>query len=171
MKAKTIKKSCGSGILAEDAPTKYKLVETLWSLIPAFTRWSESQMNEEQLTPQRHRLLILLAENGPMKMADLKDELGVTATNITALVDALESDGFVLREAHATDRRITLIKLSAKANAILAPRCTEFKDKVCSLFADFSAKDQEDFLKLLLKMRSALITKKVISESDLAKSN
>ncbi len=84
---------------------RQRLVELLWSFAPAFQRWSESQLEEKKLSSQRLRILGSLYDRGPRIMSDLKKELGVTATNITALVDALEEDGLVVRRAHPKDRR------------------------------------------------------------------
>src|ERR1700740_3345061 len=79
---------------------RHRLVELLWSFAPAYQRWSESLMLDKGLSPQRLRILTSLYERGPRIMCELKDELGVTATNITALVDTLEEDGLVIRKPH-----------------------------------------------------------------------
>lgn len=152
---------------AKSVPLKHKLLLLFWSLGPAFMRWADSHQLADGLTPQRMRLSEILFDNGPTKMCDLRDELGVTATNITALVDALEKDGIVERSTHPTDRRITLIKLTAKAYKTISFGCTEFKDKVSELFSDFSASEQEQLFKLLKKMRDGLVKRDVLEKSDL----
>ncbi|MGZ3652557.1 MAG: MarR family winged helix-turn-helix transcriptional regulator [Bdellovibrionota bacterium] len=167
MNGKKLKKTCGSDLESKEVPLKHKLVLLFWTLGPAFTRWAESHHAQQGLTPQRMRLSELLFDNGPTKMCDLRDALGVTATNITALVDALEKDGIVERVAHATDRRVTLIKLTPKAHKTIQFGCTQFKDKVSGLFDDFSAGEQEQFFKLLKKMRHALVEREVLEISDL----
>ncbi len=59
-------------------------------------------MRRNGQTPQRLRLMAFLFKNGPVKMGDLRNELGVTATGITALVDPLEKEGMVTRKPHKT---------------------------------------------------------------------
>src|SRR5271154_6420208 len=86
------------------ASPRLRLVELLWSFAPAFQRWSESLMIDKRLSPQRLRILGSLHDRGPRIMSDLKEELGVTATNITALIDSLEKDGLVVRREHPMDR-------------------------------------------------------------------
>lgn len=158
------KKSCSLG---PDAPLKHRLLDLFWTLGPAFTRWTEQQQKDDGLSPQRLRITELLYENGPTKMADLRDALGVTATNITALVDALEEDGMVEREPHPTDRRVTLIKLTQKAHKTISFGCTEFKDKAAEAFADLSASEQEQLYKLLLKLKGTLIENEVMEKCTL----
>lgn len=148
-------------------PVKRQLIKLLWIVSPAFTRWADSHINENGLTPQRVRVLVPLLENGPMMMSALKDEMGVSATNITALVDALEKDKMVTRKRHATDRRITLIAITPKAEKIMTENCDSFFDRVGALFSDFSNARQEQFVALLWAMREALIARNVLEERDL----
>lgn len=119
-------------------------------------------MHMKGLTPQRIRLMLPLKENGPMKMSALRDELGVTATSITALVDALEKDGMVRRRAHKTDRRATMIQLTPKAEKSLEENCSQFKDQVSAIFTGFSPKEQKDLRGLLERMREKLVEKDIL---------
>lgn len=158
-------------VLTDDAlPDKRRLAQAFWRLGPAFTRWTESLMTEAGLTPQRVRLMSLLLEHGPTMMRDLRDALGVTATNITALVDALEKDGMVERTPHPADRRATLVALTPAAVARIRENCPAFQDRVAELFDDFSEAERDQFLALLEKMRTSLVARGVLQEhSELAK--
>lgn len=89
-------------------------------------------------------------------MSELKEELGVTATNITALIDALEEDGLVMRKAHPTDRRATVIEVSPKAKCEVALGCTAYKDRVAELFSDLSESECREFTKTLEKLWTRL---------------
>jgi DNA-binding MarR family transcriptional regulator len=147
-----------------DAPVKHQIAHLFWLLAPAFTRWAESQMPHKELTSQRVRLMLPLLENGPMAMSALRDELGVSATNITALVDALEKDGMVKRRPHKTDRRSTLIEITAKAEKKLNENCSQFTNQVSEIFSCFSATEQKQFKNLLDQMRQALIKEHILKE-------
>lgn len=148
------------------APVRHRLAELFWTLSPGFTRWAESLMDKQGITPQRMRLMALLIEHGPMKMGKIRDELGTTATNVTALVDALEREKMVARKRHPTDRRTILIELTPKAEKQIEENCPVFKDKVSALFGVFSKSEQEQLCKLLLKMREELVRKKILKDSD-----
>jgi DNA-binding MarR family transcriptional regulator len=147
-----------------DIAVRHQLIKLFWALGPAFTRWAESHMHEQGLTAQRMRLMGLLLENGDMMMSKLRDELGVTATNVTALVDALEKDGMVVRKNHPSDRRATMISITPGIEKQLRENCAEFKDKVAEIFSDFSGKEQEQFLHLLQHMREALVKRNFLVE-------
>jgi len=151
----------------KEHPTTYKLSKLFWVIGPAFTRWAESHMHAKWLTPQRIRILKPLIENGPMMMSALRDDLGVSATNITALVDALEKDKMVMRKPHATDRRATLIAITPKAEKIMVENYDEFCARVGELFSGLTKAKEEQLLSLLMEVRAALIKRKVLEECDL----
>jgi DNA-binding MarR family transcriptional regulator len=127
-------------------------------------------MKLKGLTAQRLRLLLLLLEKGPMMMSGLRHELGVTATNITILVDALEREHLVSRQPHPSDRRATMIELTAKAEKCLTENCTEFKESVSTLFTNFSHADQKQFLSYLEKVRDELIRQGFLDPASLCES-
>lgn len=49
----------------------------------------------------------------------LATALGVSARNVTGLVDGLVGSGHVSREPHPTDRRATLVTPTAKGEAVI----------------------------------------------------
>lgn len=146
---------------------KHKLTKLFWVIGPAFTRWAESHMHEKGLTPQRVRIMIPLIENGPMMMSELRDELGVSASNITALVDALEKDKMVTRKSHTSDRRATMIAITPKAEKLMTENCSIFRERVAELFSGLTKTKEEQLLKLLLEVREALIERNVLEDCDL----
>lgn len=66
------------------------------------------------LTESRTRVVWHLLQAGPSTQRAIADALGVSARNVTGLVDALVETGFVRREPHPTDRRATLVHLTDK---------------------------------------------------------
>lgn len=72
------------------------------------------------LTVSRTKLLWVLGQQGPLTQRALAEALGVSARNVTGLVDALVSTGFVTREPHPTDRRAALVSFTEHGAAVLA---------------------------------------------------
>ncbi|MGW4930264.1 MarR family winged helix-turn-helix transcriptional regulator [Agromyces sp. NPDC004153] len=84
------------------------------------------------LTPARVRVLWELSHAGPMTQQALATRLEVSARNITGLVDALEAGGHVARSPHPTDRRATIVSLTAQARR----RMREMQREHAELTAD-----------------------------------
>ncbi len=74
------------------------------------------------LSQQQWVVLAAIARGGPegLPLSALGRNLLVTKANITGMVDRLERDGYVAREAHPTDRRITRARLTPKGRRFLA---------------------------------------------------
>lgn len=130
------------------------LVETSARFAQAFIRWLAD--TSEGLTYPRIRMLEVLHCQGPAKMKDLADNLGLTARNLTTLADGLEADGLVCRTAHPSDRRSTLIELTASgmaaAECTLAPRLSE----ISGLFDELSATQRSQLQRSLSTLVAAM---------------
>jgi DNA-binding MarR family transcriptional regulator len=74
---------------------------------------------ESGLTTSRTHLLWVLGAAGPSTQQSLAAALGVSARNVTGLVDGLVSSGHVSRKAHPTDRRATLVTPTANGEAAI----------------------------------------------------
>ena len=63
----------------------------------------------------RQRLVIQsLGIAGGRSMAAIGQQLGLTPSTMTGLVDRLEEQGYLRREAHPSDRRATVLRLTRK---------------------------------------------------------
>jgi hypothetical protein len=66
------------------------------------------RLAEHGLTPARAEV-IALHRDGPLTQRELSQALKCTPRNVTGLIDALETAGFVARNPHPTDRRAALV--------------------------------------------------------------
>ncbi len=73
--------------------------------------WSAA-CHEFELTLPQAQLLMCLTPITSMKMNGLADALDCDASNITGLVDKLETRGLIQRQAERADRRVKMIALT-----------------------------------------------------------
>jgi DNA-binding MarR family transcriptional regulator len=90
------------------------------------------------LTVARTALLWRLRDAGPSTQRALADALGVSARNVTGLVDGLAEAGLVTREPHPTDRRATLVTPTAPAERLLAEMAAGRAELAGQLFGSLS---------------------------------
>jgi DNA-binding MarR family transcriptional regulator len=72
-----------------------------------------------KLTPADAGILRFLRHSDGISQQNLAKALNMHASRLVALIDALESQGLVLREPNATDRRLYSLRLTSKGNEVL----------------------------------------------------
>jgi DNA-binding MarR family transcriptional regulator len=124
---------------------------------PAYFKWVQSRFAKGGVSFARMRLLGALHKMGPQIMSGLSDELGVTARNVTALVDGLEAEGLVRRIPHTTDRRATVIELTAEgADFGCQMAAGGHLEAIAELFRDLTPMEQRQLLKIVTKLQGLL---------------
>jgi MarR family transcriptional regulator, organic hydroperoxide resistance regulator len=104
-----------------------------WQLLVKFFFAQRSHLpascdgSDVELSPVQCHVLHLIEPGRPLPMRRLADTLRCDASNVTGLVDRLESRGLIRREASATDRRVKVLQLTpagARLRAQLLRRMT-----------------------------------------------
>jgi DNA-binding MarR family transcriptional regulator len=131
------------------------LVAQTARFVGAFLRWTDGR-SCGGLNYTRLRLLEALHCGGPTIMRELGMQLGVSPRNMTAMIDALEDAHLVVRRPHPTDRRATLVELSAagveEAEQALAPRL----DAVADLFEILTPAEQQQLYSALGRLADTI---------------
>jgi len=86
-----------------------------------------------------------LEADGLLTQRDLGERLGITSGAVTMLVDRLEAAGWVARRPHPSDRRYTLLELSAKAAADSPAALDAYHAAIRALVA-ITPSDQRDII-------------------------
>jgi len=82
---------------------------------------------ELELSPAQCHVLHLIEPGRPVPMGQLAETLACDASNVTGLVDRLESRGLIHRQASAADRRVKVLDLTptgARLRTLLVERMT-----------------------------------------------
>ena len=133
-----------------------RLVDEFAAFGPLYMKWVRSRLQERGMTYARMRLLGILHCHGSRIMTSISDELGVTRRNVTGLVDALEAEGLVRRKPHPTDRRATVIEMTAEGARTMDRMYDEHRAEVAELFSGLSEEDRLELARLLGSLREAL---------------
>lgn len=96
------------------APTPTRLMDELARAAAAYYRQFAAMAAESGLTLMQGKTLSLLRE--PRSMRSLAELLACDASNITGIVDRLESRGLVRREVDPADRRIKNVLLTEEGS-------------------------------------------------------
>jgi DNA-binding MarR family transcriptional regulator len=108
------------------------------------------------LTTSRTHLLWELHRLGPSTQQALACALNVTPRNVTGLVDALESHGYVERRAHPTDRRALQVTLTERGSRTTAVMESDREQVAAALIAGLSDDELDQFDRTLTSVADRL---------------
>lgn len=106
---------------------------------------------ELELSPAQCHVLHLIEPGRPIPMGQLAETLACDASNVTGLVDRLESRGLVRRRPSAEDRRVKVLDLTptgARLRALLLDRMTTPPATLRRL----SAREQQTLVRILTRL-------------------
>ena len=104
-----------------------------------------------QLSPAQCHVLHLIEPGRPIPMGQLAETLSCHASNVTGLVDRLESRGLVRRRPSAEDRRVKVLDLTptgARLRTLLLDRMTAPPATLERL----SAREQQALVRMLRRL-------------------
>jgi MarR family transcriptional regulator, 2-MHQ and catechol-resistance regulon repressor len=119
---------------------------------------SGSLLAEHGLTLKDYEALLRLAraEDGRMRRVDLAEELLLTASGVTRLLDGLEAGGYVERAACSTDRRVVYAVITDAGRKKLEEASESHLAAVQALFDErFRPEELEQLAELLGRLPGA----------------
>jgi DNA-binding MarR family transcriptional regulator len=119
---------------------------------------SGSLLAEHGLTLKDYEALLRLsrAEDGRMRRVDLAEELLLTASGVTRLLDGLEEAGYVKRAACATDRRVVYAVITDAGRDKLETASQSHLAEIRALFDErFGPEELEQLAELLARLPGA----------------
>ncbi len=137
-----------SQVLREQAPAVEAWVNLIRGQAAALRVINAQLVSDHGLTMNDFECMLLLAraEDRRMRRVDLAEELILTASGVTRLLDGLEKEGWVDRAACASDRRVTYAVLTDEGYAKLREAS---KTHVADLRGFFEARYSDDELEQL----------------------
>jgi DNA-binding MarR family transcriptional regulator len=110
---------------------------------------ADAALREHGLSLPALKLLTALA-SGDRSMREISQVLHVSPRTVTDMIDTLEGRGLVARCAHATDRRITLLRLTEAGARELATASTT-SERVAATAISALNEDEQRTLQSLLE--------------------
>lgn len=98
-----------------------ELVDALLSASRALVAVAVRSLNacDEEITLAQFRVLALLCSDGPYRVADLAEALGVSPPNATRICDRLAQKGLMRRSRSTKDRRSVRVSVTQDGRAVV----------------------------------------------------
>ena len=137
--------------------SRKKEVVRLWLRLVSCERSIEQRLrshlseNFDVTLPQFEVLWELDRCDAPVVMSRLSEQLKVTSSNLTGVVDRLERKGLVERFRSSTDRRVQRIEMTSAGRTAFAEIAADNALWVVRAFTELTDKEVIQLQKLLLK--------------------
>ncbi len=110
----------------------------------------------ETYSKQELLALGVLRVSGPCRMGEVAEHLGVGQSAVTPLVDRLEAQGLVRRRRSDEDRRVWLVALTEKGEAVVAEEDQVYQHVATEMLAPLSAPERATLIALLERVGAAV---------------
>jgi DNA-binding MarR family transcriptional regulator len=133
--------------------TNETLADAFRSVSRQLRETSQETLAPWDINPSQFRALRMLNHHGAIRLSDLSGRLHIAPRSATEVVDALESRGLVERRPDPSDRRATLVELTAHGTTVLdtirAARGTEAE----RLFDRLTPADRDHLARILRQLQ------------------
>lgn len=146
-----------SGSLITAGEPRTRKILRLWLRMDRCVRSIEQRLkshlaeNFEVTLPQFEVLVALERSGSPEAMSRLSEQLGVTGSNLTGVVDRLVGKGLVRRFRTRKDRRIQLVEMTSKGRALHAEVAADNAVWVARVFTGLKDQEVLELLELIKK--------------------
>jgi len=101
-------------------------------------------------------LAVIEGAGGPLPVGEVSARMHITTATMTSVLDTLERNGHVVRQANPDDRRSVLVDITPSAQAVLDRLLPEIQLAARSVFGDLDDAALQRFLDQLAVARSAI---------------
>ena len=124
-------------------------LEQVFTFAITVDQFMQAGLAARGLSRARATVIWQLRRQGATTQQQLARMIGVTARNITALVDGLVEAGFVRRDPHPNDRRAVLVRLTDDGAAVTDSLTADYDTASAQLFAGLPPEQVQQFLIML----------------------
>jgi len=104
---------------------------------------ADEQLRASNLSVARYTILRLLEDGEPRTLGYLSEKHFCVPGNITKLVSRMQQDGLIDKKTDETDRRVSLVTITAKGRALCDSASPDHRRFIQSLTAPLSGQDLE----------------------------
>lgn len=128
----------------------------LRNLQSKFSRFYAQALSRKDLTIPQFSLLMLVIDEGPLKMNEVAEKLYLTSPSVTNLVDRLEVQNLVRRRLHPRDRRSNLIEATPKGRRVISEIRRQTVGRLAKKLDEFPDKEIETVMKFYETIEKAI---------------
>lgn len=141
-----------------DAESKKNLmlVVTLTRALQSLNRAEAKVINSYDLTMPQFGVLEILYHKGPMRICTIIEKTLSTGGNMTVIIENLIKRGLASRRPDESDRRASLVSLTAEGKALIAEVFTEHIENLRGVLRHLSSDEKDTLIEKTRKLGLAI---------------
>lgn len=128
-----------------------------WGNLPRIRERYEAVMGSTPIDKASYRLLVRLDEQGPARLSDLAERVGVDLSTASRQMHALEAAGFVAREAVEEDRRASLLRVTMSGKQMVERILDARRTVITELLAGWSPDERDELARVLGRLADDIV--------------
>ncbi|MGQ9824898.1 MAG: MarR family winged helix-turn-helix transcriptional regulator [Desulfotomaculales bacterium] len=133
-----------------------RLEEVAQQLVRRMHAKIEAEAEPRGITGSQFYVLKLIHRHGQMTVTAVAEEIGVSLSAVTALVDRLVRGGLVYRSRDEVDRRLVRLEITPQGKEVLASCLAGRKKLLEDYLGQLSVEDLEQLVQILEKLLTSL---------------
>jgi DNA-binding MarR family transcriptional regulator len=128
------------------AITHKRFIEAVIPMMHFFHNLAGSMSRGTDFSLAQYRVLMLVNHRGPMTINALRINLNVAQSTASEMVERLVQVKMLVREKSPTDRRVTIFKLTPKAEKMIADQLKNSGEGFKKVLDPFTESEKEEFI-------------------------
>lgn len=113
----------------EEVSNGIKILKVLKQIRDIMKQNMKYQFNKIDITGSQGMLMSMLAHHGKMKISDLSENLGLSNSTVSGIIDRLERQGLVERTRSIEDRRVVYVSITSEFKKNAKEQLNEIEKK------------------------------------------
>ena len=130
-------------------PTLDRIADLLLQLRRKLHEQMRDQQFQHDLTGSQLETLWFIGSQTETSMESIAHHLGVKPPSVTAIIDKMEHEGYVVRTQSEQDRRVTFVSLSPRMKTQFATIVAYKKATFAAMFERLTETDRQELERLL----------------------
>lgn len=138
-----------------DSPASDEATQVLQDIVLRISAESSGNWMGLDVTMPQMKVLMLLRENGALRVGVLARHLNVSTPTITGIVDRLVRQGLVRRDDDPTDRRVVLNVLTRQGEEMMDRLRQRGDAELARMVATLTPRERHDLTRLLNRLKDS----------------
>lgn len=127
----------------EDVNKGIKVVRILKQIMDGVKQNVQQEFKEMNLTGPQGMLVGTLAHHGEMKISQLSEQMGLSNSTVSGIVDRLEKQGLVERTRSVEDRRVVNVNVTSDFKKIAQDHFNQIEAKFQDILSETSSEEAD----------------------------